>query len=166
MKWIKQGHIYCPRGKNGFDLSHCHKPTPLVLDDKIIRIYFGVRDKNNITRTTFIDIDINKLDNILYIHNKPVLDIGKIGAFDDSGANVSSIVRVKNEIYMYYIGWNPSTTVHTRNSIGLAVSCDNGLTFNRMYDGSILDGKFIGPPLVLKAKKILNRHKIIKTKNK
>ena len=31
---------------------------------------------------------------------------------------------------------------------------------------AILDGKFIGPPLVLKAKKILNRHKIIKTKNK
>lgn len=40
---------------------------------------------------------------------------------------------------MYYIGWNPSTTVPTRNSIGLAVSDDNGFSFERMYDGPILD---------------------------
>lgn len=46
---------------------------------------------------------------------------------------------------MYYIGWNPSTTVHTRNSIGLAVSDDNGYTFKRLYDVSILDRNKEGP---------------------
>jgi hypothetical protein len=40
---------------------------------------------------------------------------------------------------MYYIGWNPSTTVHTRNAIGLVVSDDGGTSFNRLYDGSIVD---------------------------
>jgi hypothetical protein len=139
--WKKKGLIYLPSGKYDFDVSHCHKPTPLIIDDKLLRVYFGVRDSSPITRTTFIDLDISNLNSIKvdYIHNKPIIDIGKIGAFDDSGANVSSILRVGNEIYMYYIGWNPSTTVHTRNSIGLAKSNDNGVTFNRMYDGSILD---------------------------
>lgn len=139
MPWIKKGLIYCASGIYGFDNSHCHKPTPLILDDSTIRIYFGVRDKENKTRTTFIDVDIYDLSKIKYIHNKPVLDLGKIGAFDDSGANVSSIVRNGNDLYMYFIGWNPSTTVHTRNSIGLAISKNNGLTFERLFDGPILD---------------------------
>lgn len=46
MNWIKKGLIYCPEGKNGFDVSHCHKPTPLLVDDNTLRIYFGVRDAN------------------------------------------------------------------------------------------------------------------------
>jgi len=139
MTWIKKGLIYCPEGKNGYDKSHCHKPTPFIVDDNTIRIYFGVRDSYNKTRTTFIDIDINNPKKIKYIHNKPVIDLGKIGAFDDSGANVSSVIRNGNDIYMYFIGWNPSTTVHTRNSIGLAISRDNGITFERPFDGPVLD---------------------------
>ncbi len=139
MAWVKKGLIYKPTGKYGFDNSHCHKTTPLIIDENTIRVYFGVRDINNKTRTTFIDVDINNPNNIKYIHNKPIIDLGKIGAFDDSGANVSSICRDGDKIYMYYIGWNPSKTVPTRNSIGLAVSNDNGFSFERLYDGPILD---------------------------
>lgn len=139
MNWIKKGLIYCPEGKNGFDVSHCHKPTPLLVDENTLRIYFGVRDANGKSRTTFVDVDPKDPRKVIYIHDKPVLDLGKIGAFDDSGVNVCSLVRKDDLIYMYFIGWNPSTTVHTRNSIGLAVSHNNGLTFTRLYDGAILD---------------------------
>lgn len=145
--WIKKGLLYNCDGKNGFDFSHCHKPTPLVLSDNLIRIYFGVRDKDSRTRTTFVDVDASDVYNlkIIHIHDKPVIDLGKIGAFDDSGANVSSILRKDGLIHMYFIGWNPSTTVHTRNSIGLAVSDDDGLTFKRLHDGPILDRNHIEP---------------------
>jgi hypothetical protein len=54
------------------------------------------------------------------------------------GANVCSVIRYDKMIYMYYIGWIPSTTVHTRNSIDVVFE-DNGKTFNRLFDGSILD---------------------------
>lgn len=137
--WKKEGLIYKPSGLHGFDYSHCHKPTPLLIDESTIRLFFGTRDKNGRTRTTFIDVDAKNPKQIKYIHDKPVLDLGKVGAFDDSGVNVSSIVRVGSSVYMYFIGWNPSTTVHTRNAIGLAVSEDNGLTFQRLYDGAVLD---------------------------
>jgi predicted GH43/DUF377 family glycosyl hydrolase len=141
MIFEKKGLIYCVDNISEWAYSHCHKPTPLLIDDKILRVYFGVRDKTNHTRTTFVDIDISDVNNfkVVYVHDKPVLDLGKIGAFDDSGVNVCSVIKEKNLIYMYYIGWNPSTTVHTRNSIGLAVSEDNGYTFKRLYDGPILD---------------------------
>jgi len=139
MNWKKKGLIYCPSGLNGFDVSHCHKPTPLILDEHTVRVYFGVRDSSVKSRTTFVDLDINDLSKVIYVHNKPTLDLGKIGTFDDSGNNVCSVVRFGELVYMYFIGWNPSTTVHTRNSIGMAISKDNGLTFERPYDGSILD---------------------------
>lgn len=139
MKVIKKGLIYKANGKHGFDYSHCHKPTPLIIDENTLRIYFGARDKNNKTRTTFIDLNKNNLHEIKYIHDKPILDLGKIGTFDDSGVNVSSVLRVGTDIYMYYIGVNTSTTVHMRNAIGLAISKDNGLTFDRLYEGAILD---------------------------
>ena len=55
MKWVKKGLIYSPSGKYGFDVSHCHKPTPLIIDNDTVRVYFGVRDENSKSRTTFID---------------------------------------------------------------------------------------------------------------
>jgi hypothetical protein len=53
MHWTKKGLIYCATGAHGFDRSHCHKPTPLLIDAATIRIFFGVRDEKNTTRTTF-----------------------------------------------------------------------------------------------------------------
>jgi hypothetical protein len=29
--WTKKGLIYCAIGAHGFDRSHCHKPTPLLI---------------------------------------------------------------------------------------------------------------------------------------
>jgi hypothetical protein len=140
MLWEKKGLIYNVENSSDVFYSHCHKPTPLLIDNDTIRVYFGVRDNKNRTRTTFVDIDCRDVYDLKVkkIPNLISLDLGKIGAFDDSGANVCSIVRSNNQFYMYYIGWNPSTTVHTRNSIGLAVS-DDGVVFSRLYDGPILD---------------------------
>lgn len=139
MKTKKIGLIYASTGKNSFDISHCHKPTPILIDEETVRVFFGARDDKNKTRITFIDLEPNNLTKIKYTYNKPVLDLGKIGTFDDSGVNVCSIVKNNNEILMYYIGVNTSTTVHMRNSIGIAVSKDNGVTFSRLYEGPILD---------------------------
>lgn len=137
--WQRLGLVYNATGRHGFDASHCHKPTPVLLDERTIRVFFGVRDARNTTRTTFVDVDASEPTRVIRVHDRPVLDVGKIGAFDDSGANVSALCRVGDALYMYFIGWNPSTTVHTRNAIGLAISHDQGLSFTRPYDGSVLD---------------------------
>ena len=136
--WVKKGLIYSVDKINEYFVSHTHKPTPLVLDGKL-RIYFGTRDKNQRTRTTFIDVDLDEPNKILYIHDKPVLGLGKLGTFDDCGANVSCFVKKEDLLYMYYIGWNTSTTVPMRNSIGLAISEDGGNSFTRYANGPILD---------------------------
>lgn len=139
MKWTKSGRIYNASGLHGFDETHCHKPTPLLVDENTLRVYFGTRDNRNRTRTTFIDLDAHDLSRVKYIHDRPVIDLGKIGAFDDSGANVCAIVDDGDTVLMYYIGVNTSTTVHMRNAVGIAVSHDRGFSFRRLYDGPVLD---------------------------
>lgn len=139
LQWTRLGHVYSATGQHGFDHSHCHKPTPLLVDEHTIRVYFGVRDASNVTRTTYVELDAADPTRVTYVHDRPVLDLGKLGAFDDSGANVSALCRNGDQLHMYFIGWNPSTTVHTRNSIGLAISTDQGRTFTRPYDGAVLD---------------------------
>ncbi|HET6914355.1 MAG TPA: hypothetical protein VFH71_13555 [Rhodanobacteraceae bacterium] len=139
VKWHKQGLVYSVEGQSEWAHSHTHKPTPLLVDAHTLRIYFGVRGTDGRTRTTFIDVDPDDPLRVLRVAPIPILDLGRIGAFDDSGANVCSVIRKDDLIYMYYIGWNPSTTVHTRNSIGVAISTDGGETFERAWFGPILD---------------------------
>jgi hypothetical protein len=139
MQWKKLGLTYNVSGRHGFDISHCHKPTPLLVDQDTLRVYFGARDERNRTRTTFIDLNPDNPGEIKYIHDRPVIDLGKLGAFDDCGANVCSLVREGDTVLMYYVGANTSTTVHMRNAVGVAVSEDGGTHFRRLFDGAVLD---------------------------
>ncbi len=51
-----------------------------------------------------------------------------------------SLVRATNgSLYLYYVGWNPSGSVPYRNAIGLAVSRDGGVTFERPFPGAVVD---------------------------
>ena len=57
---------------------------------------------------------------------------------------------------MYYMGWNLGVTVPWRNSIGLAVSGDDGETFVRVAPAPLIDRSAVDPyslsyPAVLKA---------------
>ena len=95
--WARRGLVYSATGQRGFDQSHCHKPTPVLVDESTIRVFFGVRDARNTTRTTYVDLDASDPWRVKYVHDRPVLDTGKLGAFDDSGANVSTYTVVVPE---------------------------------------------------------------------
>lgn len=139
MKWEKKGLIFAPDNNYDWMASHAQVPLVVHLDEKTLRIYFGTRDERNRTVTTFIEVDAADPSRVTYVHDKPALGLGELGCFDDCGAMPSWIVDRGAEKYLYYTGWNTSTTVPYRNSIGLAVSKDNGLTFQRAYTGPILD---------------------------
>lgn len=139
MKWVKKGLIYNVNGKHGFDVTHCHKPTPLLIGKNTIRILFGTWDTQERTRTTFIDAGRHNPKKIKYIHDRLVLDCGKLRIFDDCGAHAFSLVWYNDVIFMYYIGWNPSVTVPTCNAIGITASYDGGITFHRVFNDPIPD---------------------------
>jgi hypothetical protein len=139
MKWRKQGVIFRTDHNHDWMVHHACVPIADRLNDDVLRIYFGPRDANGLTRTTFIEVEADDPRNVLYVHDRPVLDLGDLGAFDDSGAMPSCIVRRGDERYLFYVGWNRGVTVPYRNAIGLAVSRDGGLSFERVSAGPIVD---------------------------
>lgn len=139
MKWKKLGNIFSVNKNNNWMYSHASVPFAELIKDNKFKIYFSTRNNKNESSIGYIIIDLDNLEKIIYISENAVLTKGELGSFDDSGTMGSCILNIDNIKYLYYIGWNLGKTVPFRNSIGLAISKDNGSTFEKAYNGPILD---------------------------
>ncbi|HEX8568022.1 MAG TPA: hypothetical protein VF648_20455 [Pyrinomonadaceae bacterium] len=139
MKWRKQGLIYAPGGDLWWAKSYATLPTAEVLNDEIIRVYFASLDESKFGRIGFVDLNAANPSQILSKPSEPVLDLGELGAFDDSGVNPSCILTVNDKKFLYYIGWQRTERVPYMLFGGLAASCDGGKTFVREKRVPVLD---------------------------
>jgi hypothetical protein len=138
MRWQKQGLVFVPDGRHPWNRSHAQVPVADVRGD-VIRIYYGTRDASGRTLTSFLEVDADNPSKILSIHDRPVMELGVPGCFDDSGVMPASILHDGDLTYLYYSGWNRSVDVSYRLAIGRAVSRDGGTTFEREFAGPICD---------------------------
>ena len=145
MKWTKKGFIYNTAGDHDWNRTYACGPTVLIVSDKIWRIYFDSRDDYNHSRPTYIEVEAGNPENIRYVHDRPLLDLGKIGTFDDSGITISTLIRVGDEVWMYYLGWTVRNTISYHNSTGLAISKDGGKTFTKFSEGPLLSPNYRHP---------------------
>ena len=155
MNWIRKGLIYKPNQNTEWSHSHAQVPFGFPIDHETLRIYFATRDIKNRSATSFIEVDANNIKDIKYVHNDICLGVGEIGMHDESGAMPSCFLREQNKIYMYYTGWNIGGNVSYRTAIGLAISEDNGISFQRYSNGPIIDRSIFDPcfacqPFVMK----------------
>jgi hypothetical protein len=137
MTWLKRGLIYAPKGQYYWNKTHASVPVLDMISDRVWRIYFAARDDGNRSYTSFVEVEAKNPRNILYEHPEPILPLGRLGTFDDSGIMPSWIVNNGNEKYLYYIGWTVRRTVPFHNSIGLAISKDGGRSFKRFSEGPL-----------------------------
>jgi len=145
MKWLKKGLIFEPAGQFDWLITHAMIPTADRIGEDLYRIYFSGRDKLNRSLIGYVEININNPKNILYITEKPVLELGALGCFDDNGVTPSWIVNYNGKKYLYYIGWNKGATVRMGLVAGLAISNDGGKSFERFSKAPILERKPIDP---------------------
>lgn len=145
MKWEKKGFIYNTDGAHDWARSYACGPVVDMISDKVWRIYFDTRDDFNHSRVTYIDVEAGNPENILYVHDRPLLDLGKIGTFDDCGITISSLLDHDGKKYMYYLGWTVRNTVSYHNSTGLAISEDGGKTFRKFSEGPLLSPNYRHP---------------------
>jgi hypothetical protein len=145
MRWEKKGLIFHVDNQHEWMSHHACVPVADFVDDKVLRIYFSPRDRLGKSHTTYIEVEADNPANVLYVHDKPLLSPGKLGAFDDSGVMPCSLVTRGDRKYLFYIGWNEGVTVGYRNSVGLAVSEDGGRSFERMFDGPVVDRTRLEP---------------------
>ena len=143
--WQKHDVLFQPTARPGWGRSHAQVPTPDFAADGKLRIYFGSRDGQNRTSTLRLEVNPAQPKVVSHVAECPVLSPGELGCFDDAGAMPSCIVNVGDQKYLYYTGWNTSTTVPYRNSIGLAVSHDGGLTYERFCQGPVFERSFHEP---------------------
>ena len=137
MKWKKIGLIASPKQFNlKWWNSYGMDPCTLKLYGDLYRVFFCGRNSKNISMIGYFDYDLKKLE-IKKISKKPVLAPGELGAFDDNGVTASCLQKIKNVIYLYYIGWKPKSTTRYSLMGGIAISKNNGNTFKRYSRSSI-----------------------------
>lgn len=153
MKWIKRGKIFDPiqhKLPNNC-LQFSQSPQALVFDD-FVRIYFSTRavdpvNNKYLSHIAFVDMKKNLRD-IIRTSIDTVIPLGDLGCFDEHGIFPMSVMRHGNAVYGYTCGWNRRTSVSVDTAIGLAISHDNGLTFQRIGNGPVLAASLHEPYLV------------------
>jgi hypothetical protein len=138
MRWIRKGQIFDPREHKSWAGTHAQVPTVLLYADRV-RIFYADRTKDNRSFITYLDVDRKNLSRVLYYHKEAILPLGERGTFDDDGMMPGCALRHGRYVYLYYNGWNRGVTVPYRNSVGIAVSEDDGASFRRLYQGPVLD---------------------------
>lgn len=157
MKWRKLGVVWQPNGDLWWARKYATCPTPYWLKDGSLRIYIQCRDEHNVGRIGYVDVDPDDPLHVLRVSEKPVLDIGIPGAFDDNGVFQTSVVQAHDgRLLMYYVGFELCHHIRYRLLTGLAVSNDGGETFKKVKTTPILERSatemhFRGGPFVLPA---------------
>lgn len=141
MTWEKKGLLFPVADYTSNTISkYAAIPFALHLSGDTFRIFFSCRNEKSQSIPYFIDAEFKNGEGKLISEiSKPILPLGKLGTFDDSGIMPCSLVRKDGKVNMYYIGWNPQVTVSYRLSIGLAISEDNGATFHRYSEAPVCD---------------------------
>ena len=117
-------------------------PSVLIFDD-VIRVYFCSRpapDEHGQYKSyiAFIELDRRTPTRVVRICNEPVMSLGGCGTFDEFGTNPVSVIRHENQIRAYYAGWTRCESVPFNAAIGIAISSNNGESFERLGQGPVL----------------------------
>jgi hypothetical protein len=138
MAWKQLGVVFKPDGGWDWSRTHAQAPAAILMRDRI-RVYYGTRNAENRSLTGFIELDRADPTRLLYVHDQPVMDFGKPGTHDEDGVIASQVIALGDELRLYYGGVSRGGHVPYRMSVGLARSLDGGLTFERVYDGPVVD---------------------------
>jgi hypothetical protein len=127
-KWIKKGNI--------FDKHRAQLPVVDPYPDRY-RIYYSTRDTGGKSIPMFIEVDKNNISQLITPPTEVNIKLGNPGTFDWAGIMPTEIVSFKGIKYLYYIGWSLRKDVPYHNSLGLAISNDNGITWQKYSLGPV-----------------------------
>jgi len=146
MQWRKLGLVYGPDGTSAWACNSALTPTPILLHDTVIRVFAGFRDCRGVSRIGYVDVSPREPTRVLRVSDRPVLDIGRPGSFDDNGVILGDLVRDGQGWRMYYVGFTKPPGIKFRAFSGAAYSCD-GEAFERLSEEPVLgasqEGAFI-----------------------
>lgn len=137
--WRKFGLLIEPDRSQWWSRTHAMVPTPQALGNGLFKVYYSGRDDSNRSHIGWAAVDLSSTPRIVGRSAGPVLSPGDLGCFDDNGVTPSCVVEREDGVYLYYLGWNPGSTVRMHLFGGLAISRDKGETFERWSRAPILE---------------------------
>lgn len=152
MRWSKLGKVFDPT-KHALP-NNCHEfaqsPQTLIMSDRV-RVYFSTRERDRVgkylSHVAFVDFD-KRMNNIIDVSDQTVLELGELGCFDEHGIFPVNVLRDGDRVLAYTTGWSRRASVSAEASIGLAISHDGGLTFQKHGKGPILSASLKEPFLI------------------
>lgn len=138
-RWEKLGRVWTAAGELPWARTHATLPTATMLDAERIRVFVACLDENKVGRVGYVDLLARDPRQVLAVAERPVLDVGAPGTFDDNGVNPLWLVEHEGRLYLYYVGWQLGTRVRYYLFCGLAVSEDGGQSFARVSQAPLLD---------------------------
>jgi len=143
-KWLKHGLVFNPRevATPQWMEEFAQAPSVLIFE-KFVRVYFSCRPKADangqyVSYSAFVDLDKENLFKIINISPQPIIELGKLGSFDEFGIYPVSVIKREKEYIAYYAGWTRCESVPFNVAIGIAISKNNGVSFNKIGDGPVI----------------------------
>ena len=145
-RWKKLGRVFNPLDIPGRPIwmhEYAQAPATLVFKD-FVRVYFSCRpprdiDGQFVSYSAFVDLDRKDLFKNVNLSKQPVFELGKLGTFDEFGTYPMTAIRMGKEVWAYYAGWTRCESVPFNVAIGFGRSVDDGVTFQKMGDGPLLE---------------------------
>src|SRR5689334_404201 len=98
-KWKKLGKVFTPQDVPGRSWlkGFAQAPAALILD-QCVRIYFSCRPQPDdmgqyVSYSAYVDVDRADLTRIVDVGERPILDLGGLGEFDEFGIYPVSVAR-------------------------------------------------------------------------
>ena len=152
MRFKKLGRIFNPIDhKLPHNCKEFAQSPQAVVFDEFVRIYFSTRERDlagkYLSHVLFVDFDL-AFSKILGIASNEVVKLGSLGSFDEHGIFPMNVLKEGDRILAYTTGWNRKVSTSADASIGLAVSENSGLTFEKYGTGPIMTWSLNEPFLV------------------
>ena len=122
MKWKKKGRIFFVSGQHELATSHALLPTPFLLENGNIRMYFTSMDERRIGRTFYIDLNSDNPSEILQNIRMVPVAIEESPDFDGYGINTCQVIMKDSVFLLYYIGYSRPSGLPYKINPGLLVS--------------------------------------------
>ena len=119
--------------------THAGVPTPAVITDSLVRVFFSARDDRGVARPFSIDGQVDTGGILWQNLQGPLLDTGGPGTFDHDGLLCCSVVQDDQSLLMYYAGFEHLISVPYRLTIGVATADAGDIQFQRPRGTPIID---------------------------
>lgn len=157
--WEKKGLVFVPQQvtEHNWFSEFAQAPATLQFDD-YLRVYFSCRpapDQNGqyLSYSAFVNLDKNDFFKILQVAERPIIELGDKGTFDEFGTYPVSVIEHEGKYIAYYAGWTRCESVPFNVAIGMALSEDGGCTFRKLGSGPVISYS-LNEPFIISGPKI------------